>query len=138
MTDEDRWFQDYRKTILTRLRRRKKSIDRVKVAILDSGIDLDNDFIPDSKRLKAALSFVDGSDKMETTDTCRHGTAVAALIKKTAPHADVYVARITSDGNSLRQNSLVAVCLFQARQSLLAMLTNSRHSIMHWSSGKST
>ncbi|KAH7317058.1 peptidase S8/S53 domain-containing protein [Stachybotrys elegans] len=73
---------------------------RVKVAVLDTGIDGENPILKSAKRerrrndwpIKDQRSFLDG---VSVTDTDGHGTNVAALVLKMTPEADLYVAKIS-------------------------------------------
>ena len=74
----------------------------VKVAIIDSGIDLTN---PDLKpAVKAAKNFIAGTDENDVSDIVGHGTKCAGLIggrgfQKVfgiAPECDLYIAKVGS------------------------------------------
>lgn len=74
----------------------------VKVAIIDSGIDLTN---PDLKgAVKAAKNFIAGTDENEVSDVVGHGTKCAGLIggrgfQKVfgmAPECELYIAKVGS------------------------------------------
>lgn len=102
------------------------SDEPVKVAILDTGVDLNHlDFLqPRSKpknsgkmssvkgeeaqikRIKSCRNFCDDRSNMEdVTDIDGHGTHVAGIILQLAPTAELYIARVCqgddSYGNSL-------------------------------------
>lgn len=68
---------------------------RVKIAILDTGIDLRHDAFngqfPDG-RVKKVEDFVQAGGT--GADVHGHGTHCAALLRKVAPEADIYVARV--------------------------------------------
>ncbi|KAI1740736.1 hypothetical protein F4680DRAFT_465012 [Xylaria scruposa] len=86
---------------------RIQPLDRIRVAILDTGVD------PSDRMIKAALrnrirdrhSFV-GSDPSEHVDTCGHGTHVARLLLKIAPTAEIFIGKIC-EGKHL-DNSLMS------------------------------
>ncbi len=68
---------------------------RVKIAILDTGIDLRHDAFKDqypNGRVKKVEDFV----RIGGTgaDVHGHGTHCAALLRKVAPEADIYIARV--------------------------------------------
>lgn len=71
---------------------------RVKIAILDTGIDLRHDAFKDQLpglpkgRVKKVSDFVEAGG--QGADVHGHGTHCAALLRKVAPEADIYVARV--------------------------------------------
>ena len=72
---------------------------RVKVAILDSGIDMTHNFMVIAEkegRIKEKKNFkASGFPKSnDTNDPTGHGTGVTYLILKHSPYVDIYVARI--------------------------------------------
>lgn len=92
----------------------------VKIAILDTGIDLEHpdfekraprrtvkgrkmagsEFLGEKTqraRIKACRNFVDDSD--DVTDYVGHGTAIAGLIMSIAPRAELYIAKTSGDLN---------------------------------------
>ncbi|KAK4207942.1 hypothetical protein QBC37DRAFT_297699 [Rhypophila decipiens] len=92
----DRWFNDVHainEIILDPFRRRAGK--RVKIAVLDTGIDLGNTAFKDKeirKRIKKRVDFVEkGGD---ATDICGHGTHCVAVLNRVAPWADIYVGRV--------------------------------------------
>jgi len=74
----------------------------VKIAILDSGIDLDHlDMIAVEDRIKDVRSWVSGADGVRIPkggDSQGHGTHVAGIVLDVANLADIYVAKITQKG----------------------------------------
>ncbi|PON28461.1 hypothetical protein TGAM01_v202955 [Trichoderma gamsii] len=71
---------------------------RIKVAILDTGLDRRHPFIQArNERIKDIRSWVnnlDGKQDPSTGDVSGHGTHVADLLLDVAPDCDVYIARI--------------------------------------------
>jgi subtilisin family serine protease len=68
---------------------------RVKIAILDTGIDLTHPLIKkyvDTGHIPKTYDFVEGTSSI--TDLHGHGTHTAHLLLKTAPNASIYVARV--------------------------------------------
>ena len=64
---------------------------RVKIAILDTGIDLDNKYISSKKgRIKCWPS------NQECRDTDGHGTHVAYLLLRLTKHVELRIAKINS------------------------------------------
>jgi hypothetical protein len=98
----DSWFEKFQR--LTDTIDEAKG-PRIKVAILDTGIDLQHeDIVPCADRIKDVRSWINGNDGVEdwtTGDEHGHGTHVAAILIDTATEADVYIAKITRDGNSI-------------------------------------
>ena len=81
----------------------------VRIAILDSGLDLENPFIIENQQLpnpciKEVRSFVHGTGPYDVQDEIGHGTHALGLLLKVAPRAEIYVARIarqeTLDSNT--------------------------------------
>jgi len=67
----------------------------VKVAILDTGVDLNHPVFSEhleSGQMHAGLDLIDGSQRI--TDTDGHGTHVCHTLLMTAPHARVFPIRV--------------------------------------------
>jgi hypothetical protein len=93
----DGWFRRLRRVVFPMLPTNPRTEDRVKIAILDSGIDLSEDYIflnPDRIKFR---SFLRGDEGIE--DLIGHGTHTAAVLLKVAPNADIFIARVTASGN---------------------------------------
>ncbi|EEQ33048.1 NWD2 [Microsporum canis CBS 113480] len=116
----DAWsgfMEDFRRPIDKHARR---ATQKVKVAILDSGIDMSYMGIreKDKKRIKGRQDFVldkdtKGAKEADTAkdeDPSHHGTHVAILLLKYATLADIYVARVTKSKTS----ELRAECVSKA------------------------
>ena len=70
----------------------------IKIAVLDTGVDLTHSFIKGAKkqnRIKLTKCFVEG---VTTQDSHGHGTHVAALLLKVAPDAQLYIAKVATGG----------------------------------------
>ncbi|KAL6720849.1 hypothetical protein ACLMJK_002774 [Lecanora helva] len=111
----DQWFKDLQSDTQALLEPyRKDRMKRVKIAILDTGVDRTHASIESqwSKRIKGVKSWVnsEGGD----IDQCGHGTHAAALLLKVAPEAHVYVARIAKDNNSSINHNNVAQAIMHA------------------------
>ena len=106
----------------------------MKIAILDTGIDISHpDFKEDqsasrmNRRIKVPEDFLDPEGK--AYDTCGHGTYCVGLLRRVAPEADIYVARVAKDFDSDLDPEVVAkVCLLLGRLPLLNFSGN--HSCM--------
>lgn len=71
---------------------------RIKVAILDSGIDLGNtDIDAQLDQIKDIRSWVDDKSglKVHDGDSSGHGTHIAGIILDLAPNVDIYIAKVT-------------------------------------------
>ncbi|KAM7203349.1 hypothetical protein V8F33_002340 [Rhypophila sp. PSN 637] len=89
----DRWFGDLRAindVILDPFPRRAGK--RVKIAVLDTGIDLNNSVFKVRKNIKKHVDFVDKDG--DATDICGHGTHCVAVLNRIAPWVDIYVGRV--------------------------------------------
>jgi hypothetical protein len=94
----DEWFQRLEELTFPLLPSIPKDRqDRVKIAILDSGIDMSNSFISFCRKRITYQSFLPGDTRVE--DDIGHGTHTAGLVLQVARNADIYVARVTRDGN---------------------------------------
>jgi hypothetical protein len=73
---------------------------RVKIAVLDTGVDLEQLEIQldEAKRTRdpiiALRSFIEPEAEHGYKDTCGHGTHVMEILLKLAPEADFYIAKI--------------------------------------------
>ncbi len=86
--------------------RRSAGPKAVKVAILDTGIDFQDTTINANKeRIKETCDWIGDGIK----DVFGHGTLAVALLLRTAPSADVYVARIAKDKRLADENYIVEV-----------------------------
>lgn len=93
---------------LVRQYRRERVGQRIKIAILDTGIDGRNVAFaePMSRGLIKVEDFVDrGGDGL---DVHGHGTHCAALLCRIAPEAMIYVARVLEDSRRPPDVGLVA------------------------------
>lgn len=88
----DDWFEQFEKKTLPLLESRRSTESRVKIAILDSGIDARHPLLLEYKdRIRAQKSWTQQSAE---EDKEGHGTHAAGLILKTAPNAEIYVAKV--------------------------------------------
>lgn len=95
----DRWFESLRKRVHTVVECGRKDRDvRVKIAILDTGIDLQHPLIKKHcERIKICKSFFDRAPEGDQ-DSCGHGTHAAGLLLEVAPNAELYVGRVFVTG----------------------------------------
>jgi subtilisin family serine protease len=100
-----------------------RSQDKVKIAILDTGIDHDHIAIRALKRrnsrrpicIKEWKNFIAGSYEEDpdaaTQDSHGHGTHIAALVSRVAPAAQIYIARISKNEDLTPDNRVAEVKL---------------------------
>lgn len=97
----EKWFDKLQKShdLLSYGRRQPLSkadkAKRVKVAILDTGIDLEHPLLKpyvDAGQIAETYDFTRA--RVPTEDVHGHGTHTAHLLLKTAPNASIYVARV--------------------------------------------
>jgi hypothetical protein len=91
-----RWFQRFEEeSIQQSLRvlkwRASKSNKHIKIAILDTGVDVNNTWI--SQNLGRIRCWPDNA---QCDDRDGHGTHVAHLLLRLAPHAHLRVAKVSS------------------------------------------
>lgn len=85
------WFKKFEE-LQDRLPKRPATrLNRIKIAILDTGIDLENDWIAyRAGRIRC------WPDNQKCIDRNGHGTHVAYLILRIAPHVQIYVVKVTA------------------------------------------
>ena len=111
------WLNRFQETQILVAQGRKPQQRRVKIAILDTGVDLGHPFFqnatgehqqysPSKDRLRECRSFVHG--EAGYCDRAGHGTQCTALLMDLAPNADIYVGRISAGGRSQLDPEAVA------------------------------
>lgn len=78
--------------------------------MLDTGIDMDDDFIhlKENRKRVTYKSFVTGDPNPTVrSDPAGHGTHVAGLLLRVAPNANIYVAKV-SDKDGLHDPQDIA------------------------------
>lgn len=128
----DKWMSDLNSKVHTNKRQRfvrdKDSPPPVKIAVLDTGIDLEHSYIKGCKyanRIKKLKSFVPGDEKID--DGCGHGTHVAALLLKVAPECQIYVAKVAS-GSTIPTDHKIAEVSLSPSSIKIKILLISAHS----------
>ncbi|RDW58779.1 hypothetical protein BP6252_13255 [Coleophoma cylindrospora] len=103
------WFSMYAKRTQPVLKaRRNKDYKLVRIAVLDTGIDLDHPIIAKCKaRIANCRSWV--VDDASVSDTHGHGTHIASVLLKLAPSADLYVARVFKNASDVGNAGVAAV-----------------------------
>jgi subtilisin family serine protease len=106
--DADNWFAQLRVIHQVVDLNRSPDVNRVKVALLDTGIDCEH---PD---IKAAITKgnIDIKSRCVTfsatldpkVDQNGHGTFCASILLKTAPEAALYIARVADDNGRFPAN----------------------------------
>ncbi|KFG83178.1 hypothetical protein MANI_002863 [Metarhizium anisopliae] len=99
-----------------------QQVRRVKVALLDTGVDLKHSYFdnqyPDGQ-IKSIRSWIGGKDGVEDKDGgdfSGHGTFIASILLKYGPNIDLYVARVAGTRRFRRGTSEnVANALYCAR-----------------------
>jgi subtilisin family serine protease len=77
-----------------------RSDRRVRIAILDSGVDIEHPFFQhedrkDRLKKENCRSFIGPSSVVGHEDEVGHGTHATGILLAVAPEADIYVARIS-------------------------------------------
>ncbi|KAK3298742.1 peptidase S8/S53 domain-containing protein [Chaetomium fimeti] len=114
----EEWFDNLRDKVHQTVEERHKDSDpRVKVAILDSGVDRSHPMLKDffDRGQITAKSFIEGEPG--TRDVCGHGTHMVDLILRTAPNAHVCMVKVFLSGQSTemdRNQNLIAEAIRHA------------------------
>ncbi|KAL8949643.1 MAG: hypothetical protein Q9222_004268 [Ikaeria aurantiellina] len=98
----DHWIGTLQNRVHEVVERNRKELDpRVKIAIIDTGIDLESPIIKKHQsRIKESKSFIDNAPS--DRDICGHGTHAAGLLLDIASNAELYVARVCMTGKEMR------------------------------------
>ena len=130
------WHNDALSRIAQLRYSRASDARQVKIAILDSGIELSQDAedMYDCEPRIRYKSFLDQDTKWK--DEVGHGTHLAILLRKIAPNAVVHVGRVfkkePTEGSA---NNIAEVKIPELR--LFSRLTTSRLFVTLWMNGKS-
>lgn len=99
---------------------------KIKIALLDSGYDASDTVIKagiQSGRIVEEKSFMPGCPA--DRDEVGHGTHILALLLQQAPHADMYVARVSrSDSQSIDEIGVVAKVSQSRKVTSLILMSN--------------
>lgn len=84
--------------------------ERIKVAILDSGIDKKYPGFGDEDcdRIKEVVTFIGGD---AAVDTVGHGTHMAAIILRLTKNVDLYIGKITNTSRVTRREAIAEVII---------------------------
>ena len=99
------WLKQFKRTQSLLAQGRKPNGRKVKIAILDTGIDLghadfdklDPDHLEYGSPRKRVIKCKSFANNEGDRDVSGHGTHSAALLLKLAPKANLYVARVVED-----------------------------------------
>ena len=103
----DDWFQTLKSIVLPVIDGdRKDGHKRVRIAILDTGVDAEHREIQTAisgKRIKEYQGFPESLDPLR--DENGHGTHGTSVLLRTAPNAVIYICRVAdNDGNLSNEN----------------------------------
>ncbi|KAH8892963.1 subtilisin-like protein, partial [Thozetella sp. PMI_491] len=84
----------------------KRTEKPVRVAVLDTGINLNDPFIQANKARIQCMNFLRDQDGGPMADSSGHGTHVAGLVLKVARNASLYVARIARSHDDLDDEAI--------------------------------
>ena len=85
-----------------------KSVLPVKIAILDTGLDIDHDCIEAHAERIQGENWLSKPRSKSLHDSHGHGTHIAGIILDLIPHSDVFVAKVT-DGAATDPGTLAQV-----------------------------
>ncbi|KLU93141.1 hypothetical protein MAPG_12079 [Magnaporthiopsis poae ATCC 64411] len=95
------WFKDLAGINTKFDQQRIGRFKRVKIAILDTGIDMTNDIFNNPtarERIKQREDFLrEDPARTDAHDKCGHGSHCAGLLRRVAPAAGIYIARVAKD-----------------------------------------
>jgi hypothetical protein len=89
--------------------------EEVKIAVLDTGMDLQHRVLWDQygkgKPIREFVDFRMDQEPQKTVpvDTAGHGTHVTAILRRVAPMAKIYVARIAEDTSDIKPKAVALV-----------------------------
>jgi hypothetical protein len=114
----DRWFDILNSTVYQVTdENRKENQKRVRVAILDTGVDATHPVIHAAQKQRRIVDCFpssrapDRSSDDPLCDTQGHGTHGASVLLRTAPNANLYIARVTDQDGNLIYDEIPKVCL---------------------------
>lgn len=75
-------------------------VPSVKIAVLNTGIDLDNEYIEAHKERISGHNWLTEPKSKRLNDKHGHGTHIAGLILDLIPHSQLYIAKVTDGGDA--------------------------------------
>lgn len=112
----DERIKEYKDHYETAIEDVQPEAPRVRVAILDTGLDLGPPLIRGNvDRIVEVKSWLPPRDGQTAngTDTTGHGTHVTGLLLTTAPDCDVYVAQIADENGLISPGQIAKVSLIR-------------------------
>ncbi|EAQ84991.1 hypothetical protein CHGG_09005 [Chaetomium globosum CBS 148.51] len=95
-------FINHHRNFYDNLIQNTPDIPRIKVAVLDTGLDVGHPSIQANvEQIKDVKSWLPANSATTGSDPCGHGTHVIGLLLDVAPDCDVYVAQIADNKNPL-------------------------------------
>jgi Subtilase family len=116
----DEWFQTLESDVhLIIAENRKDDQKRVRIAILDTGLDNTHPQIRAARLANRIVAyFPESTDSTLPSDSDRsldrhgHGTHGTSILLRTAPHAAIYIAKVADEDGKLKYDDIVKVRLF--------------------------
>jgi Subtilase family len=100
----------------------KDDLEPIKLAILDTGIDMEHPFIrAHMKRQAVTRNFADDGPEDSVYDTDGHGTLLSQFLLYLAPFASLYIAKVAT-GKSLFPSSVAKVTSSPLERRVLLIL----------------
>jgi subtilisin family serine protease len=84
------------------------SVPPVKIAVLDTGIDMENDYVEVHKDRVSGHDWLREPKSKRLNDLHGHGTHIAGLMLDLIPHSELYIAKVT-DGEDTKPETLARV-----------------------------
>ncbi|KAJ0120502.1 Subtilisin-like protein [Diaporthe amygdali] len=108
---EDKWFDEYAQAMAIAATvspsRPEQPQNRIRIAVLDTGVDVTHDLLKGPWRRGQIIyqDFVKPDAKLPQ-DEHGHGTHVTSIVLKVAENVDVYVGRISPDGEKFNSSQV--------------------------------
>ncbi|KAI1110422.1 peptidase S8/S53 domain-containing protein [Nemania sp. NC0429] len=118
----DKWFSNFQTLLVRHRLLGRGQEERIKVAILDSGIDIQHpDFSgEDRDRIKEKVTFISSDAEV---DTAGHGTHVAAIILRLTKNVDLYIGKITNNPSAIQREHVAEALKFARTEWRVHMIT---------------
>jgi hypothetical protein len=99
----DEWFKDLKRVHKAVRKHRPSEFDKVKVAIIDTGVNFEHPIIDRAVKVTKAIreencqGFPNNARYNPKVDKHGHGTFVTSVLLETAPDVSLYIARVFND-----------------------------------------